>query len=103
KVVNQIAKTQKLPARHLNQGFFDPSICIPRSCGVALHKSAVGIPVRGEPSQTGLERDNLQGLIRNSPLQCQSSMLRLVTFGANREEFRMSERGEGSAQRLHAA
>ncbi|WP_239020843.1 hypothetical protein, partial [Novacetimonas maltaceti] len=27
KTVNQIAKTQKLPAKHINQGFFDPSIC----------------------------------------------------------------------------
>ncbi|WP_284265613.1 hypothetical protein, partial [Gluconobacter japonicus] len=25
KTVNQIAKTQKLPAKHINQGFFDPS------------------------------------------------------------------------------
>ncbi|WP_181418506.1 hypothetical protein, partial [Komagataeibacter xylinus] len=25
KIVNQIAKTQKLPAKHINQGFFDPS------------------------------------------------------------------------------
>ncbi|TCW19448.1 hypothetical protein EDC20_1661, partial [Gluconobacter oxydans] len=27
KTVNQIAKTQKLPAKHINQGFFDPSRC----------------------------------------------------------------------------
>lgn len=29
KTVNQIAKTQKLPAKHINQGFFDPSIWLP--------------------------------------------------------------------------
>ncbi|WP_206752350.1 hypothetical protein, partial [Acetobacter estunensis] len=28
KTVNQIAKTQKLPAKHINQGFFDPSILL---------------------------------------------------------------------------
>ncbi|PYD71528.1 hypothetical protein, partial [Novacetimonas hansenii] len=28
KTVNQIAKSQKLPAKHINQRFFDPSIFI---------------------------------------------------------------------------
>ncbi|WP_284266540.1 hypothetical protein, partial [Gluconobacter japonicus] len=31
KTVNQIAKTQKLPAKHINQGFFDPSNLLHKS------------------------------------------------------------------------
>ncbi|PYD55357.1 hypothetical protein CFR75_17080, partial [Komagataeibacter xylinus] len=58
KIVNQIAKTQKLPAKHINQGFFDPSIWAheTRTVRVALFQ-AIEANEENSPSRAAFDRD----------------------------------------------
>ncbi|MBS1035412.1 DUF4113 domain-containing protein, partial [Gluconobacter cerinus] len=54
KVVNQIAKNLKSPAKRINQGFFDPSACNPKTGMEAVNARSGSGGIC--PSSTGLRR-----------------------------------------------